>query len=400
MSEFKSGADLRGGRAWDVLPGWALVAALLFSFISISLAQIFFYLAVVLWIIRLILRKESPAFPRFLIPLIIFTGWSILSAAFSVNPEVSFLASRELTLFLMVPLAYMVLDGENWKRRALTAIFISAAASLVYSYYHVASGLQPDERVKGFMGHYMTQAGLLLLFCAVALGFFVFYRKRSRFLWGAAFLVGCPALALTLTRSAWIGLGVAACVILGLYKPKLLALVPVAAVLAYLGSPAEVKRRVESIFTTRGTSNEVRIEYARAGLKIIKQYPIFGTGLDTVDMEFQLPKYGLSAEARNNVHLHNNILQIAAERGIPALLAWLAFFALAVVDLRRIARSRDPADEHIKPAAAGALAAAAALFVAGFFEYNFADSEITLLFLFLITLPFAQTAGSRTKQNI
>ena len=400
MNALKNGADIRGGRAWDVLPGWSLVAALLFSFISISLAQIFFFLAVVLWIIRLILRKESPAFPRFFIPLIVFAGWSILSAAFSVNPEVSFLASRELTLLLMVPLAYMVLDGENWNQRALTAVFISTAASLVYSYYHVASGLRPDERVKGFMGHYMTQAGLLLLFCAVALGFFVFYRKRSRFLWGAAFLVACPALALTLTRSAWIGLGVAACVILALYKPKLLAIVPVAAVLFYLGSPGEVKRRVESIFTTRGTSNEVRIEYARAGLKIIKKFPILGTGPNTVDMEFQLPKYGLSAEARNNVHLHNNILQIAAERGIPALLAWLVFFALVMVDLSRIARSRDPAHEHAKPAAAGALAAAAALFVAGFFEYNFADSEITLLFLFLITLPFAQTAGSQTKQNI
>lgn len=389
----------RYGHVWDILPGWSLVLALLFSFISISVSQIFFYLAVVFWMVRLIRLRETPVFPRFFIPLIVYAGLTLLSSAFSVNPSVSFVNSRELTLFLMVPVAYTVLDGAVGVRKAVAAVFISATASLVYSYIHAASGLRPDERVKGFMGHYMTQAGLLLLFCAIALGFFVFLQKRSRFVWGAAFLVACPALALTLTRSAWIGLAVAACVILSLYKPKLLVLVPVIAVLAYLGSSAEVKRRVDSIFTTRGTSNEVRIEYARAGIKIIKQFPLLGTGPNTVDMEFQLPKYGLSAEARNNVHLHNNILQIAAERGIPALLAWFVFFALAGVDLARIARSRDPALQPAKPAAAGALAAAAALFAAGFFEYNFADSEITLLFLFIITTPFALAAGSRKKQN-
>jgi hypothetical protein len=36
-----------------------------------------------------------------------------------------------------------------------------------------------------------------------------------------------------------------------------------------------------------------------------------------------------------------------------------------------------------------ALAALLALFTAGLFEYNFADSEITMLFLYMITIPFS-----------
>jgi hypothetical protein len=35
------------------------------------------------------------------------------------------------------------------------------------------------------------------------------------------------------------------------------------------------------------------------------------------------------------------------------------------------------------------LAALLGLFVAGLFEYNFADSEITMLFLYIITVPFS-----------
>jgi len=41
--------------------------------------------------------------------------------------------------------------------------------------------------------------------------------------------------------------------------------------------------------------------------------------------------------------------------------------------------------------AAAGLAAVAAMLAAGMFEYNFGDSEFLMLFLVLITLPFAAT---------
>ncbi|MDH5742821.1 MAG: hypothetical protein OEZ52_04700, partial [Candidatus Aminicenantes bacterium] len=43
------------------------------------------------------------------------------------------------------------------------------------------------------------------------------------------------------------------------------------------------------------------------------------------------------------------------------------------------------------PLTVGALAALLSLSVAGLFEYNFGDSEITVLFLYIITLPFTLT---------
>ena len=50
---------------------------------------------------------------------------------------------------------------------------------------------------------------------------------------------------------------------------------------------------------------------------------------------------------------------------------------------RRLRRTRNPA------LAAGGLAAIVAMLAAGLFEYNFGDSEFLMLFLVLVTLPFA-----------
>ena len=80
-----------------------------------------------------------------------------------------------------------------------------------------------------------------------------------------------------------------------------------------------------------------------------------------------------------------NIFQIGAERGIPALLAWLSFLLVAFIDLIKLIKTKNPL---VFPLAAGALAALAGLFAAGFFEYNFGDSEITTLFLYVLTIPF------------
>jgi hypothetical protein len=90
------------------------------------------------------------------------------------------------------------------------------------------------------------------------------------------------------------------------------------------------------------------------------------------------------AVERVNPHLHNVPMQIAAERGLPALAAWIWFVAIAITDLFTSFRSDG------RPAlAAAALAALVSMLAAGLFEYNFGDSEFLMLLLLLITLPFA-----------
>src|SRR5438093_11499101 len=83
-------------------------------------------------------------------------------------------------------------------------------------------------------------------------------------------------------------------------------------------------------------------------------------------------------------HLHNVPLQIAAERGLPALALWLWFIVRLVRDFVRRRRGATAS------LAAGALAAIAALLAARQFEHHFGDCEF--LWFFLVLAPLACAA--------
>jgi O-antigen ligase len=84
-------------------------------------------------------------------------------------------------------------------------------------------------------------------------------------------------------------------------------------------------------------------------------------------------------------HLHDNALQIAAERGLPCLAWWLWWVAAAMGDAYR-ERRRGGSGTWV---AAVAFAFLAAFMAAGLFEYNFGDSEIFMFALLLSALPYA-----------
>jgi O-antigen ligase len=364
----------------------SLAVSLLFFMVSISLTQIFLSVSLILWVILLVQKKLKICFPSFFWPLLVYVALSLVSAFFSVNLEISLKDSKELFLYLLVPIAYGAFIHTRDIARANLALLISGCLDSFYALGQFVFKTSAEERIKGFMGHYMTQAGILLLFSLFALSQFLFSKDKWKYLWGAGALLALLALIVTLTRSAWVGFAVAVLVILFLYKPKTLIIIPVLSVFIFFLSPQAIRSRALSIFSLKSFSNRLRVEYLRAGIKIIKDYPILGTGPDTVDLVFQDPKYGLSEEAKKNVHLHNNFTQIAAERGIPTLLVWVIFQVWTFIMLLKLLKNKEPSLFSLTTAA---LAAILALITAGLFEYNFGDSEITTLFLYLITIPFA-----------
>ncbi len=92
-----------------------------------------------------------------------------------------------------------------------------------------------------------------------------------------------------------------------------------------------------------------------------------------------------TAVAKVNPHLHNVPLQIAAERGLPAL----AHLDLVCRHggLGSVAQARD--DAPPVPGGHRAWRRLPGMLSAGLFEHNFGDSEFLMLFLVLVTLPFA-----------
>jgi O-antigen ligase len=371
---------------WAALLPLFIGLYLLFSMVSISVSQIAISLALVCWIIILIRKEQIFSFPSFFWPLIVYSALSLISSFLSVSPKTSLKDSRELLLFLIVPIVYIGLAAKNVLKKVNLALLASGYLNCLYAIFYFIFKAHPGERIKSFMGQVMTQGGLLMLFSCMALSMLLLNREKIKYLWGLGLILSLFALILTQTRSAWLGLVFSVSLILLLYKPRAIVIVPILIGLFYLLSPHGIKNRALSSFSIKDSYNEYRIEYLRVGIKIIKEFPIFGTGPDTVDMVFQNPKYGLSEEAKKNVHLHNDILQTGAERGIPTLIAWLAFIVWLFLSLLKLLKNKDPS---LRPFTVAALAALLGLFVAGLFEYNFADSEITMLFLYIITVPFS-----------
>jgi O-antigen ligase len=120
----------------------------------------------------------------------------------------------------------------------------------------------------------------------------------------------------------------------------------------------------------------------KSGLRIIRDDPLTGVGPDMVIQVY--PQYrDKSAVNQLNPHLHNVPLQIAAERGLPALGIWIWFVVTLFMDFLRRRRGATAS------LANAGLACIVAMLTAGLFEYNFGDSEFLMLFLVLITLPYA-----------
>ncbi len=366
---------------------FAFVAALQ---VSIAASSVLLTALLGLWLTLLVQRGERPRLPAFFRPLAAYALLTLGAVAASVDPAASLSDARELLLFLVVPAVYRLARG----RAAATVAGIIVSVGAVTAIYGIVQYgiLEYDhlgQRPQGSMGHYMTYSGLLMLVIGVAAAR-VLFDARNRTWAGLVLPALVVALALTFTRSAWVGACLAVGLLLVLKDLRLLAAAPVLAALFFTLAPAGITDRAYSMFDLQDPTNRDRIAMGRAGLRMVRDHPLTGVGPDMVQRLY--PRYrDESAVNETNPHLHNVPLQIAAERGLPALGAWLWFVVAAGRELA--ARFRQP---HARAAAGAGLAALAGMLAAGMFEYNFGDSEFLMLLLVVLTLP---AAGERSAAH-
>jgi O-antigen ligase len=351
--------------------------------VSIAAAQAVLTIAVICWLALLVARRERFEAPGFFWPLVLFAGLTLVSAAFSPQPLASLVDSRQLLLLLIVPVTYRLASG-NRGSIGITVLVTVGAASAAFGIFQYGI-LRYDQlamRPRGLLGHYMTYSGLLMLVIGAALAR-VLFAPRDR-LWAALVMPALAvAVAVSFTRSAWVGACAAAALVLLLKDFRLIAVLPVVAAIFFATAPANITARFVSMFNLTDPTIRDRVAMFHAGQQMVRDHPLVGVGPEMVGVVY--PQYRASdAVEPVNPHLHNVPMQIAAERGLPALVAWCWFVAAATIGLAKAYRS----GRHRVLAAAG-LAVMAAMLTAGLFEYNFGDSEFLMLFLFLITLPFA-----------
>ncbi len=360
-----------------------LVSVLIAIQFSIGVAHALYALTLIGWAALLIVERRRPQAPRFALPLALYALLTLVSAALSTDPTTSVIDSRQLLLFLLVPLTYDLITRE-WANTAATAILSAGAVSgLVGIGQYAILNYNLDQRPHGTLGMYMTYSGLTMLIVCLAVAQVLF--ARSGRTWAALVVPALAvALAVTFSRNAWIGACSAVALLFLLKDFRLLGILPLIVAFFFLAAPADIQQRFFSIFDSRDLSNRDRLAMLEAGGRIVRDHPLAGVGPDMVLREY--PHYRTAdAVLEMPPHLHNVPVHVAAERGLPALAVWLWFVVVAAIDLKRLFNSAG--DLRWLPAAG--LAAMVAMLTAGLFEYNFGDSEFLMVFLFLITLPFA-----------
>jgi O-antigen ligase len=362
---------------------WALIGSSGAIQFSIAAGQILLAVAVACWLATIAMRREPIALPRMFWPLLVYAALTLVSAAFSPDPRTSLEDCKQLVLLLIVPMTYRLLSGPRAHTLVsvvVTAGAVSAAYGIIqYAVLHYDS---LGQRPQGTLGHYMTYSGLLMLVIGTALARILFGRTERT--WAVLVMPALVvAVSVTLSRNAWVGACAAAALLFSLKDFRLLAVLPVVAAIFFGIAPSRVSARFNSIFDLHDPSNRDRVAMIREGAHMIGDHPVLGVGPNMVErvyVQYRVPE----AEDKINQHLHNVPLQIAAERGLPALAAWLAFIAILSVDLARLFYTGEQ-----RFLAAVGLAAVVSMIAAGLFEYNFGDSEFLMLFLMLVTLPFA-----------
>jgi O-antigen ligase len=368
-----------------------------------------------------------------------FAIWTFMSAAFAPSPIAATESAKKLVLFLLLYFAAEALRTDDCRELLLDAMLMGglALASLAVLQFLFLGYDTLDTRPRSFLGHYMTASGVIaillvtaveritalprplevkrgaLAVCASLLGISVAvmlaYRTSvmpmevERFgilavgllaarrafrgagwpdssLGSALALVFAPlgglALVLSRTRSAWIGVVCGLGVLAAIRRPRLLLFLPGVLGLLLLVSPRAVLDRL----TISDASSRDRYYMWQAGLDMIMDKPIFGQGTGMILAVY--PKYRWQGAPNPNApHLHNNFVQIAAERGLPCLvfLGWILYLLAREAWRVRGASRYGPL----------VLAVLATTLSSGMFEYTLGDSEILMLVLLLSALPFS-----------
>lgn len=308
--------------------------------------------------------------------------YGIVSSVSSLAAPQRMHAFGEIALWLkmMIIPAALTLFREIPRLRELALRAHAAFAGIIASYgivqYLLLERRDLEHRITGPLTHVMTFSGMLMAESLLLLVVAVHLRKR--WLYAVAALVTLPLL-LTFTRSAWLGWALGVFVVLALSRSRWLAWAIPVAIFFVTFMPMAMFARLVSSFDVAQYSNFDRVRMLEGGVEMIRDYPLLGVGPANVKEMYPLYRRADAPRFRPP-HLHNNVIQLWAERGVVAVAAYLLLLALF---LRECARGRrGPA----RPWAEAGIAITVALAWAGLFEFNFGDTEVFLLMLELFAL--------------
>ncbi len=251
-------------------------------------------------------------------------------------------------------------------------------------------GRNPTHRFRasGWTRHYETYSEILQILAQLALGVALANFKnhglnlRSK-LAATAFALLALGIALTAMRTVLVALAIGVCMISVrklVRRARVLSLAGICLLLA-VGAFVVYQARAQRALSLQDPSSSLRREVARVGLSRMMLHPVFGHGMDAMHVHWT--EWGFPGT--DMLHLHSTPLQLAFDRGLPALFFWLwimwIFWRTASRGEKLL---RDSSDTNRYGVLLGASGAVAGFFASSLVNYNFGDGEVALVFWWLM----------------
>jgi putative inorganic carbon (HCO3(-)) transporter len=361
------------------------------------------------WIIKAFVKGSITYTPApFDLPILLFLVFGIVNLVTSTyrhNTE------RELYLFLNYALLYfLVVQQLRTTRRIVGLAFIIVLIGSGESLFGLFQYLQGAKTVLGYAtpnigtvnATYFSHnhfAGFLNMIIPIALGLLAGSANLEKkfFLFLLTGLMGA-AFILTLSRGGFLSFVLASGIFLicFLLKKKssfrktsslrsltlaiLLLVIFIIGYVKWIGiSPIAHRSLTKTFFPTEETvQQEIRFALWKSGLALVKEFPIFGSGLGTFEYVFLRYRPDELPQGMQAFHAHNDYLELLIETGFPGLLIVLwAIIRFVRYVLKGYFQQRDPV---LAPLALGGLTACTAMFIHSFFDFNLQIPSNALLF--------------------
>ena len=376
----------------DLTISLLLALFLLCSAFSIALTQIGYFSALIIWVGRMVYRRQSsiPSTPldRFFLA---YAVAETLATVFAYNKSQSLLYMQRR--LLLIPIVYILFANIRSTRQLkvlVAALFSSALFVAVWSlrdfFAHVSEYLLFQRRLEEFQ-IYMTAGGIMMIAMLLILPFTI-HPKTPFKIRLAAILVMLPLavnLLFTFTRSSWLGFLAGAFVIGTLRARKIFPILfGVVVIVVMISSPA-MKERVYSTFEPHHPNNISRLHMWQTGWKMFLDHPIVGIG--DIGTEQLWDRYA-EPDWQPEGHLHNNLVMWLTTLGLLGFAALSALFIRVWLVMAKAER-RTHENWFLGSVALGGLAVMAGFHINGLFEWNFGDAEIIMLVWATVGLTMA-----------
>jgi len=377
------------------LIGVFLILFVFWSPISVTGAQTAVSFALLFWVLRMLtMRKVNLVKSPLNIPIAAF----LVAVAIGVIMAVDFRYSLKRYMSLgWISIFFLTMnnikDVNQFKRLIRILILITTIAG-AYGIFQHLTRIDFFGNVKhlnlafarstGFFDGPATFGNYILLVLPVVIGLSYYSKTRREKSWlRLSSLVILTAIIFSYGRAVWMGL-IVGLIFMGILRSKRLLLSIIAGIMIcsifILAFPSsEFAQRVATTVKSKNPVGD-RIEFWEGSLRILRDYPITGVGWEGFRKVY--PRYRPSEEKKSICNAHNNFVDVTVDSGLLGLGVFLWLLMTIYKVGFRIFKKLD--DGYFKGIAWGFLGSFTAFLIAGLSQYNFGDSEVVMLFYFLL----------------